>query len=144
VEGTPATAGSKRAFPFQRRNGTLGVNVTHDNKRSQPWMAAVASACRAKYSGELLDCPLVISVTFDFAHLKGHFGSGRNAGILKASAPYSKSTKPDLSKLVRCVEDALTGVLWRDDAQVVVIHAGKRYATSDSCTIHVRPFKLES
>src|SRR3990167_4594884 len=32
-----------------------------------------------------------------------------------------KVTRPDLSKLVRAVEDALTGVLWVDDDQITVI-----------------------
>ncbi len=37
------------------------------------------------------------------------------------------TTKPDLSKLVRGAEDALTGVLFRDDSQVVTLVASKRY-----------------
>jgi Holliday junction resolvase RusA-like endonuclease len=35
---------------------------------------------------------------------------------------------PDLDKLVRCVADALTGVLYLDDKQVVDLHARKCYA----------------
>jgi len=38
------------------------------------------------------------------------------------------TTKPDLDKLVRAVGDALTGTLWRDDAQVIAATAEKRYA----------------
>ena len=36
--------------------------------------------------------------------------------------------KPDLDKLIRCVGDALTGVAYTDDNQVVSIAAQKRYA----------------
>jgi hypothetical protein len=36
--------------------------------------------------------------------------------------------KPDLDKLVRAVGDALTGILYRDDAQIVSLNASKRFA----------------
>jgi Holliday junction resolvase RusA-like endonuclease len=35
---------------------------------------------------------------------------------------------PDLDKLIRAILDALTGVVWRDDGQVVDIVASKVYA----------------
>jgi Holliday junction resolvase RusA-like endonuclease len=41
-------------------------------------------------------------------------------------------TKPDASKLIRAVEDALTHVVYRDDAQVVELVVGKFYASMDA------------
>lgn len=38
------------------------------------------------------------------------------------------TTRPDVDKLSRCILDALTGVVWLDDAQVVALRASKRYA----------------
>ena len=40
--------------------------------------------------------------------------------------PYM-TTRPDTSKLVRGAEDALNGVIWKDDAQVITIIATKAY-----------------
>lgn len=138
VDGVPATAGSKRAFPFKRKDGTLGVNVTHDNKRSRPWMAAVASAARDAYQGELLRGPLELGVTFSFARPKGHMRTGSRAGEVRDSAPEYPAVKPDLSKLVRAVEDALRGVIFNDDAQIVDLRAGKEYSGSSCCVISIR------
>jgi crossover junction endodeoxyribonuclease RusA len=45
--------------------------------------------------------------------------------------------KPDLSKLIRAVEDALTGVVWRDDAQVDDLAVSKRYATNEGAGVFV-------
>jgi Holliday junction resolvase RusA-like endonuclease len=36
--------------------------------------------------------------------------------------------KPDLSKLVRAIEDSMTGVLYTDDGQIVDSHTYKRFA----------------
>jgi Holliday junction resolvase RusA-like endonuclease len=65
---------------------------------------------------------------FDLQRPVGHFGTGRNAGIVKASAPAWPTVAPDTDKLARCVGDAITDAgLWKDDAQVAVLHAAKRY-----------------
>jgi Holliday junction resolvase RusA-like endonuclease len=38
-----------------------------------------------------------------------------------------KVTKPDTDKLIRSVLDALTGIVWTDDSQVVEILARKQF-----------------
>jgi Holliday junction resolvase RusA-like endonuclease len=38
------------------------------------------------------------------------------------------TVKPDLDKLLRSLKDALTRILWRDDAQVVSVCISKAYA----------------
>jgi Holliday junction resolvase RusA-like endonuclease len=49
---------------------------------------------------------------------KGHFGTGKKTGILKATAPYFHTSKPDATKLTRSTEDACKGILWPDDSAV--------------------------
>jgi Holliday junction resolvase RusA-like endonuclease len=39
--------------------------------------------------------------------------------------------KPDIDKLIRSTFDSMTGVLYRDDSQVVQVRATKVYVTSD-------------
>jgi predicted short-subunit dehydrogenase-like oxidoreductase (DUF2520 family) len=41
-------------------------------------------------------------------------------------------------KLARGVEDALTGIVWRDDAQIVVEHLEKRYGSPARCEVRVK------
>lgn len=35
--------------------------------------------------------------------------------------------KPDIDNLVKSVLDAAKGIVWRDDSQIVILHAMKRY-----------------
>ena len=135
VAGKPQTAGSKRAFANKK---TGKIIVTDDNPKGRPWRADVqAAARRAIELTELLQCPLVLEVVFYFVRPKSHYGTGKNANILKASAPTSHKTKPDTTKLLRAIEDALTGVLWRDDSQVCYQVASKAYAEFPSAAVWV-------
>lgn len=141
VNGLPATAGSKRAFPFKRPDGSLGVNVSPDNKKAKPWMAAVAAEAREAYEGELLRGPIELTVVFRLPRPQGHFGTGRNAGLVRDSAPRHPQVKPDLLKMARAIEDALTGVIWKDDAQIVQEHLVKYYGEPACCSIRIRPLE---
>lgn len=124
VPGVPATAGSKRAFPFRRKDGGLGVRVTDDNVRGKDWRTAVQHAATSAYDGKLmLNGPLDVRLQFTLPRPKGHFGK---RGVLD-SAPRYPVVKPDVLKLARAVEDALTGIAWRDDSQIYAEHLFKVY-----------------
>jgi Holliday junction resolvase RusA-like endonuclease len=92
---------------------------------------------------ELLHGPLHLSLVFCLARPKGHFGSGRNADVVKPSAPRYPTVKPDATKLTRAVEDAMTGIVWRDDAQVVDQYVTKVYDEPERVVVTVRPMEEE-
>ena len=135
VLGKPQPAGSKRGIPIYRgkkgaKQFTGRVAVVDDAKRSKPWQALVsAAAADALGGGEQLAGPLVLEVDFYVTRPAGHYGSGRNAEVLRAAAPRYPTTRPDVTKLLRGVEDALTSVVWHDDAQVVEQVAGSGTAS---------------
>jgi len=126
VYGEPRPAGSKRAFPHP----TTGRIIVKDEsgKKGEAWRRDVQAAAQAAYDGPLLEGPLRVAFTFYRPRPKGHYGTGRNAEKLKPSAPRFPITRPDVLKLARAVEDALTGLLWRDDAQIVDERLIKRFA----------------
>lgn len=75
-----------------------------------------------------LEGPLQLRVIFFFPRPKGHYGTGKNAGKLKGSAPMYHTSKPDCDNCVKLVKDAMSGVFYRDDAQVCTLIARKVYA----------------
>src|SRR6516164_7257660 len=109
VLGRAQPAGSKRAFAIRRKSGKLGVSVVDDAERSRPWKDSVTAAAHEVLNGaEPLDGPLELHVDFYVARPAGHYGTGKNRSLVKASAPRFPATRPDASKLCRCIEDALT------------------------------------
>ena len=152
VRGRPAPQGSKRAFAVRGKGGVptgrvAVVESSHDRVRS--WRAAVIDACDG-YGGSLLagactplDGPLSVSMTFYLPRPKGHYGTGRNAAVLRPGAPSLPAGKPDTDKLARATGDALTDAgIWRDDGQVTDLHLVKRYADGNfvpGALITIRP-----
>lgn len=127
VPGVPQPGGSKRGFAMQNKaTGKWRAVITEDAKKNAPWRAVVALAAREAIS-EPFTGPVVVSFEFRMPRPRGHYGSGRNLGVLKAGAPVMHTNKPDRTKLMRSTEDALTGIAWRDDTQVVDGPTSKRY-----------------
>jgi len=72
---------------------------------------------------------VALELTFHRARPKGHYGSGSRRDAVRPSSPAFPVTKPDSLKLGRAVEDSLTGVVFRDDSQVVEHRIAKRWGT---------------
>lgn len=118
VYGQPAPQGSKRGF-VNRKTGA--VILVESSDKVKPWREAVKYAAIEVRDGGLPLCgPLRVSMVFTFARPAGHFGSGKNAGQVRASAPPRPHGRPDLSKLARSTEDALTDArAYEDDSRIV-------------------------
>ena len=101
AEGTRARIAHAGGVPFLRWR----ARITTD--------AMLAMAAQQSFKG-----PVVLSLTFCMPRPGGMAG--------RRTRPQGT---PDLDKLVRCVLDALTGVVYPDDALVVDLRATKVWAT---------------
>ena len=124
VHGTPGPQGSKT------RNAAGALYES--SAKVKPWREAVKSAALGALAYDEawtpLDEPVRVDVVFTLRRPKSHYGTGRNAGVLKPSAPQHPTGKPDLDKLVRSTQDALkdAGVLL-DDSVVTAVFAAKSF-----------------
>lgn len=136
VLGTPAPQGSKHAFAARGRGGIptgrIGV-IESGHDRVKSWRQAIVDEARSTGCRNLrISGAVLLSVAFYAARPKDHFGRGANTGVLRPGAPAYPAKAPDLSKLIRSTEDALTDAgVWGDDGQVAGITAMKHYATAD-------------
>ena len=124
VPGTPKPAGSKRGFLHRATGRVLVVDAC---AKSKDWKHDVGMIASQHRPNELLAGPLRVIFAFRMLRPKGHYGSGKNAGVVKASAAKYPTTKPDALKLARGVEDAMTGIIYRDDSQIVIELIYKTY-----------------
>lgn len=111
VAGLVAPQGSKRHVG--------GGVMVESSKAVKPWREDVRAACRETWDRGPLDG--AIRLVLEFVRKR------------PTSAPKKRTppatTMPDLSKLIRSTEDAITSAgVWVDDARVVSIVADKRIA----------------
>ena len=125
VYGTPIPQGSTKAF---MRKGARFPVVTADNKKTKPWRQEIASTAEAQLAGQPPTPDAVeVAATFSFAKPK--------------SAPKrvtQKTTKPDADKLLRALLDALTGIAFHDDSQVVDVRGKKLFGLPERVEFTVR------
>jgi crossover junction endodeoxyribonuclease RusA len=113
AKGSPQPKGSTRSFVINGR-----VVTTSDNPALHTWQKVIRFCAQDWKSGLLpASTPVSIDIIFTLQRPPSVSAGRRPLPIVK----------PDCDKLARAVLDALSGIVYRDDAQVVDIHARKRY-----------------
>ncbi len=121
VHGMPGPQGSKSFMGMRKskKTGREHAVLVESSKKVKPWRKDVEDYAKVAYAGEPLDGPLRVRMVFTLPK--------------PSSAPKRRMTwpmrTPDLSKLCRSTEDALTTAgIWADDARVVeYVLLAKRY-----------------
>lgn len=127
IPGEPI--GKKRPRFARRGKTTVAYNdqQTEDGK----FIAQVL----AQANGKTIDGPIGMTMIATKSRPKSHYGTGRNSGKLKPSAPAYPTSKPDLDNCIKFVLDCFNEILFKDDAQVVSIKAIKRYGQNPKTDI---------
>lgn len=84
---------------------------------------------------------LEVTAEFELRRPKSHFGTGKNKEVVKASA--RAVPHQDVDNLAKGVMDALSGVAYDDDSQVVRLVAEKRYGVGRTL-VRVREVTVDS
>lgn len=126
VHGKSQPKGSSRAF---MPKGWKRPVITSANPNLKKWEQTIR--------GELQQVmartpPHVLRAMFDApVNVRLLFHVARPKSLPKRVTQAAK--RPDLDKLARAAIDALNGVLFRDDAQVIALDARKVYAEGPAC-----------
>jgi len=116
---------------------TFTHNYTPANHPVQAFKAAVQLAAHSAYHGPPLEGPLHLMLTFLLP---------RPARLIWKNRPMPRlphDKKPDLDNLLKSFTDALSSILWRDDAQIAATVLAKMYAAGDeqpATYVHLHPF----
>lgn len=129
VPGTPRPQGSKN----RGRNG----QSYEASKYLKEWRKYVYSvAYEASWGKAEIAGPVILECVFTFKRPQAHYLRGN----LRDTAPRYHTGKPDLSKLLRAIEDSLTEAgVWSDDSQVVGYGATRKvYGEEPGVLVAVR------
>jgi Holliday junction resolvase RusA-like endonuclease len=133
VLGVPAPKGSSRAILIAGQPRLVPSSSDANAREQKRWRKAieerVALALGPRPELKFREVPLQVELVFRVERPGGHYGTGRNAGVLKPSAPTVPIVYPDIDKLARCTLDALTGLVFDDDSRIVRLIVNKVYAT---------------
>lgn len=128
--------------PMQRPRATKSGHVYVPNKTKE-CEALIRDAYLKQYaSDEPLDGAIKIEINI-FRHMTKAIAKSKSK-IASVQCHYLLPvTKPDLSNMIKTVEDALNGCAYKDDAQITDIVAHKRYCNfpneGDYCYIVITP-----
>ena len=110
------------------------VRLTSDNKKMKPYRHVLTQIAREEMSRVGLAEPMAgkhvpVEMALEFVFVKpASCGKKRLWPVVK----------PDIDKLERATLDSLTGVLFADDAQVVMVHKTKIYGPVEQVKISAR------
>lgn len=62
----------------------------------------------------------------------------KRKAALAEDGKLTPTTKPDVDNYLKGVKDALKGVIWRDDSQVVEVYARKRYSARPRIEVKIK------
>lgn len=130
----PAPGGSKKIVTNSRTGDAVLVDM---GKHNTAWKAHVAREALKAVFGilkEPLNGALYAQFSFRMPRPKYHFFKD---GRLRPGSPHYHTVKPDTTKLVRACEDALTGVLWSDDARIALQLAEKIYSDKPGVDVYM-------
>lgn len=121
VYGLPVAQGRPRATVI------AGHAHVYDARTSRDWKRLVAWTAAQQRPAKLFDGPLDVAM---------HFRLPRPKSLPKRVRHHIK--RPDLDNLAKAVKDALRGVVYRDDAQVIWLLVAKEYGEAPGVRISVR------
>lgn len=118
VPGIPVPQGRPRAFK-------LGNTISmYDDPKSKAWKRVVAQVAALQHNRWCGENPLAVSLSFFMPRPK--------------SAKIEWCDKrPDVDNLSKGILDALNGICFKDDGQVVALYAQKKYGTADYIGVHI-------
>jgi Holliday junction resolvase RusA-like endonuclease len=128
-----------RPTPQPRHRATRGGRMYLPSSAPiRAFKAAVIAAAGKRFKAPMTG-PVVVEITAYFVRPPSHL-TGR--GELRKAAPtFPGRNLGDVDNLAKGALDALTGIVWLDDSQVVDLRVAKRWADKDRTVVAISPWE---
>lgn len=135
LDGPPQHKARHRSRIVQPRGKKPFIH-NYPDPATEKFEKTLAEAAARKMRGPPSDGPLCVLVIADRPIPKSWSPRDHAAAVAGRLLPTSKPDADNYGKII----DALNGIVWRDDSQVVDIRVLKRYARRPALTIQVWQF----
>lgn len=129
VYGEPVAQGRARATVI------AGHARMYDPEKSRNYKALVRLVAQEAKPNHLFEGPVALTVRI-FKRMPASF-SKRTREQARAGN-IRPATKPDASNVLKAIEDALNGVVWVDDRQIVELVVSKEYDDNPRVEVEIR------
>ncbi|WP_054948960.1 RusA family crossover junction endodeoxyribonuclease [Numidum massiliense] len=128
VYGDPVAQGRPRATTV---NGRVRM---YDPPKSRNYKEYLRFLAAEHAPDKLLEGPLAMDLRV-YRRIPKSFSKKKKAAAI--AGELRPVTKPDADNYLKSVKDALNGVIWRDDSQVVNVSVGKWYGEKPRVEIRI-------
>lgn len=129
--------------PRRAKNGRM-FKDPNQKRRESILLSYIIAAVKPENGYRPAIGPVELNVLTVMRRPKSHYGTGRNSGKLKTSAPYFCETTPDFDNLFKQICDCMNRLVFHDDRQVVKASIVKRYGANPRWEIDLkRPVQPE-
>lgn len=117
--------------PKAKQSFRMGKNC-YLSKSTIAYRKAIQKAALDQIGAPKIEDPLFVHVRLVYRYPKSWSQKKR----LAAANSY-RTARPDIDNLQKAVFDALNGIAWVDDSQIVSVHAEKMYGEKDTIQIKI-------
>lgn len=120
-----------------------GFDRAYDPAKSRNYKAYVKAVCAdaAEKQGWLFNTDLPLEVEL-IAGLSIPSSKSKKWKQAAAEGVEKPTKKPDVDNLIKIIMDALSGVIYKDDKQIIKMSVEKRYAEQPGVTLEVRVLNI--
>jgi len=129
IEGDPVAKGRPK---FARRGKFVSVYTPKKTKTYEDKVAEVARI--AMGDQEPLETPVTVSIMIYFP-VPASYSKKRREACLNQTEMHLK--RPDMDNVYKAITDAMNGIVYQDDCQIVSMHVDKVYADVGSVSVYV-------
>ena len=130
VYGEPVGKGRPR---FAKRGNFVSTYTPQKTKTYEDEIRMMASA--AMGSSEPLETPVTVAIYIRVGIPKSFSKQKRKDALANIERP---TKKPDIDNIAKCFLDAMNGIVYLDDKQVVSLHITKEYAETPAVDVMVK------
>lgn len=139
VSGEPIAKARARHRQITTKSGRSFVQ-SYTPKQTVSYEQTIADQARKVMAQhQIITAPVVLEVALLFSIPAGWPNWKRQAAL---EGFIAHTTKPDVDNVLKSVKDALNGICWLDDAQVVHVDAFKRYGERPGVRIKITPVPI--